>query len=177
MVAIIMNIFKGFLMFAAALTLVACSDKKAETIHYTYIAKQSPLNTKTDINAQAAIAQTANTSVSSLSQLSAIQSANNPQVKLNQPLDAEAVGMAQQASLDWDGPVEQVLQKIAKGTRYKLKVLGVKPSTPVLVTIHAKRETVAQILRDVSYQTLDAQRGTIKVYPAQRVIELRYNNH
>ena len=171
-----MNI-KQFFLIPPVILLASCSSPKPLNIKYTYIPQQSKLAQGIDANSQAALAQTANNSGSSLTELSAISQAKNPQVKIGRPLDAAIIGMAQHGSLKWNGPVENALQQIADHTGYKFKTLGSKPATPIIVNVDQKNVPLADILRNIRYQVANAERGNIAVYPASHVLELRYNNN
>lgn len=81
-------------------------------------------------------------------------------------------GMGGLASLDWSGPIEPLLEKIAEMTRYRVKVLGPIPPIPLIVTISSRERVVADILKDAGLQA--GKRANLVVYPTSRIIELRY---
>lgn len=81
-------------------------------------------------------------------------------------------GMGGLASLDWSGPIEPLLEKIAEMTRYRVKVLGPIPAIPLIVTISSRERVVADILKDAGLQA--GKRANLIVYPTSRIIELRY---
>lgn len=108
----------------------------------------------------------------SLRQLAEIERATHPQARLPSPPSAEIIGMNQLASVEWTGPVGPLVDKIAKATSYKLRVLGKQPAIPILVSISAKDTPIADILRDTTFQCGD--KANIVVYPASKTIELRY---
>ncbi|MBS0286300.1 MAG: type IVB secretion system lipoprotein DotD [Proteobacteria bacterium] len=81
-------------------------------------------------------------------------------------------GMGGLASLDWSGPIEPLLEKVAEMTRYRVKVLGPIPAIPVIVTISSRERVVADILKDAGLQA--GKRANLIVYPTSRIIELRY---
>lgn len=171
------RILTPIIMYSLCATLAGCNSPKPQVVNYTYIPTQNKLATATDYNAQASLAQSASTTSTSLNELSAVQQATHPQTQLDSPLNAKSIGMAEHASITWNGPVESILNNIATRTHYKLSIIGNKPATPVIVILHERNKTLAQILRNIAYQVANANRGRIKVYPSQRVIELRYNNH
>jgi len=109
---------------------------------------------------------------SSLRQLAEIERATHPQAKLPSPPSAEIIHMNQLASVQWTGPVGPLVDKIAKAANYKLRVLGKQPAIPILVAIAAKDTPLADILRDATFQC--GSKANIVVYPASKVIELRY---
>lgn len=81
-------------------------------------------------------------------------------------------GMGGATSIDWSGPIEPLLEKIASMSRYRVKVLGPIPPVPVLVTLAARDRVIADILKDAGIQA--GNRANLVVYPSSRVIELRY---
>ncbi len=155
--------------------LAGCSSKeqpKFVDLSLKYITTDSAPEPSVDKKAQAQLAETAQSVNQSLQQLSAIQMATHPEVKIQAPLNAAAVGMDQQTSIDWTGPVEPLLNKLAKASRYQVRVLGTEPAIPVIVSINAVEQPLATILRDTTYQV--AIKARITVYPKTKTIELRY---
>ncbi len=159
---------------AAALAGCASQSAKEVNLNLKYMtAKSAPANSN-DANAQAQVAEAASSVGHSLNRLSAIQMATHKGVKMPMPLNARAVGLAHQGSLSWNGPVEPAVAKIASASGYRVRVLGSKPSIPVIVNVNARNKTMAEILRNITFQ---AEPGaTIRVYPGTHVIELRYNH-
>ena len=123
-------------------------------------------------NADVKLAEAADSVSQSLRQLAEVERASHPQAKLPSPPDAEAIGMNQLASIEWTGPVGPLVDKIALATHYKVRALGRMPAIPILVSISAKDTQLADILRDASFQC--GEKASIVVYPASKVIELRY---
>jgi defect-in-organelle-trafficking protein DotD len=80
--------------------------------------------------------------------------------------------MAGAVSVDWSGPVEPLLRQIAKISGYRLRVLGVNPAIPVLVTVNAKDLPLGAIIRDIDLQS--GRKAYVKVFPQSRIIELCY---
>jgi len=113
------------------------------------------------------------TSVSqSLQQLAEIEQAVHPDNHYVTPPDPMTYGMAAPASVDWTGPVDTLVKRLASVTGYRLDIMGKKPAVPVIVTIHAKNTPVGNILRDAGFQC--GKRANIVVYPSRKLIELRY---
>ena len=121
---------------------------------------------------EAALAEAAVSVSSSLSKLAEIQQAVHPQAKLPEPPNAAKIGMADLASVDWIGPIEPLVRKIASASHYKLRVLGHAPAIPIIVSVTAKDTPLADILRDLGFQA--EQQAGLVLYPSSRVIELRY---
>ena len=164
----------NLLIIPAVLLLAGCASdsKRVVDLNLHYItANSAPLNA-TDSNSQSQLAE-ASTSVSqSLQQLSEIDSAVHPNAKIGSPANPKAIGMAKTASINWNGPVEPIVKKIASASGYRVRVLGSTPAVPVMVSVDANNETLASILRNVKYQVVN--QAAIVTYPSSRTIELRY---
>jgi defect-in-organelle-trafficking protein DotD len=148
-----------------ALTLTSCANRHA--INTTVIN-----NPNSSANANIKLAEAAVAVSQSLQDLAAIERAANPQAKIPPPIDPVKIGMAGLASVDWTGPIEPIIKKIAKATNYRVRVLGRAPPIPVIVSVYAQSIPLADILRDISFQA--QKKATIRVYPSSRVLELRY---
>ena len=158
-------------LFPAIGLLAGCTIHKKFT--YSYITTDSAPVKTVDTNAQAQLAEASVDTNHSLQQIAAIQQALHPKAKLAAPLNPATIGMAQQTSLDWTGPIEPLLRKIAAASHYRLRVLGNAPAIPVLVAINANNVPLADILRNATFQV--ENKADIKLYPATRTIELRYD--
>lgn len=131
-----------------------------------------PYPTESKNNAQVKIAEAAEVISHSFVELSRIQEASTPPHRGKVLPDPDTFGMQGTASIDWAGPIEPLVKNIANASRYKLRVMGHRPSIPVVVSINTKNTPLAHILRDVDYMA--GKRASIKVFPKRRVIELRY---
>ena len=87
-------------------------------------------------------------------------------------LVTDDAGLGIRASLDWAGPIEPLLEKIARVTDYRLRVIGNAPAIPVMISITREEQAVAETLKDVGLQA--GNKAALVVYPSTRVIELRY---
>ncbi len=122
--------------------------------------------------AQLKLAEVAISTSESLNQLAAIEKVSSPKAKLGQPIDADRMGLGGLSSVDWTGPVEPLVLKLANAANYKFRAVGKKPTIPVLVAVYAANMPLADILRDVNLQA--GKKADIVVYPKNRLIELRY---
>lgn len=123
-------------------------------------------------DAEVKLVEAASSVSKSLDQLANIERAMYPHLQLPQPENPAAIGMQHIASVDWNGPIEPLVQKIADASHYRLRVLGHKPGVPVIVSVTQKNKPLADILRDATYQSV--KRANIVVYPGSHVIEMRY---
>ena len=126
-----------------------------------------------DDKAAVQIAEAAQSVSHSLQDLARIQEAATPPAKGKTLPDPATFGMTEFASVDWAGPIEPLVNKIASASQFKVKVLGKRPAIPVLINISAKNAALADILRDVDFQA--GKKADIKVYAARKILELRYN--
>lgn len=122
------------------------------------------------------LSNTAQTVNRSMQRLAQVEVANHPKVHMPAPMNPlahqDTAALAQTASVDWTGPTEPLLKKIAAACHYKLQVLGSSPSIPALVSMNVKNEKLSEILRNIGYQIHNA--ANITLYPKRQVIELRY---
>jgi defect-in-organelle-trafficking protein DotD len=118
------------------------------------------------------LAEAAVSTSDSLGQLAEIEKANAPKTKLNAPIDGDAIGLGSLASVDWTGPIEPLVQKLANTGQYKYRVVGRRPAIPVLVAVYAVNMPVSDILRDANLQA--GTKADIAVYANKKLIELRY---
>lgn len=126
------------------------------------------------LNARTKLTEAATSTSASLDQLAAIEKATHPKAKLKPPLNPDSIGLGMLASVDWTGPVEPLVAKLAAAGNYKFRVLGKNPNIPVIVDIMATNMPVADILRNANYQA--GRKADIVIYPSRRTIELRYRN-
>lgn len=117
------------------------------------------------------LAEAARSVSQSLNELKTIEKASHPSIK---PLPyPTASGLEKiSASVDWSGPIEPLLQRIANLANYKLEIIGRRPAIPVLVTISAQTTPLSYIVRNADLQA--GMKANIAVYPGIHTIELRY---
>ena len=152
--------------------LVACDSSPEQNVNYTYVPSTGAPAHSVDKNAQAQLAEAASSVSQSLQQLSAISMATHPGVQMPAPSNPDSIGMSQIVSVNWYGPVEPLLKKIAATSDYQLKLLGNPPETPIIVVVDQRNVPLADVLRNVTFQA--ATKAQIKVYPGTKVLELRY---
>ena len=157
----------------ATLTLSGCGPDNRNSLVLKYITTDSAPVPAVDKNAQEQIAQAAASVSQNIQNLDAMVVATHKDVRMPAPVNASEVGMAQIVSVTWHGPAAALLKQIAEGSHYKLKILGTAPSIPLVVNVNADNQPLADILRDVTYQV--AKEASVKLYPKQRIIELRYH--
>lgn len=156
----------NILILLFTISLIGCSvtNKKSTT-------------TTTDLSPANEIEQqllaTAQSIERSLATLAMAQETNNPPLINTAPLVTAEGGMGGTADIDWTGPVEPLLHKLAEMTNYHLKVLGNEPAIPIIISITQNKTIIADILKNACLQV--GKRANIMVFPATKIIELRYN--
>ncbi len=114
----------------------------------------------------------AKTIETSLALLARTQEESNVPLLNTAPLITPEGGMSGTVDVDWTGPIEPLVRKLADMTDYKLKILGNTPSIPIIVSISQDNAVIADIMKNAGMQA--GKRANIVVFPANRVIELRY---
>lgn len=114
----------------------------------------------------------AKTIETSLALLAKTQAEENVPLLNTTPLLTPEGGMSGTADVDWTGPIEPLVRKLAQMTDYKIKVLGSAPAIPIIVSISQEKAVIADILKNAGMQA--GKRANIVVFPANRVIEIRY---
>lgn len=123
---------------------------------------------------QVQLQQAADSVQSSLAQLSAIeklQAQNNISIPLSEVNDP---ALNQIISIQWYGPIEPLLAKIAVSTGYHFQVYGKPLSLPILVNIDTTTQptTAIEIMRNVDLQA--GLKAALLVFPSDKVMSLRY---
>jgi defect-in-organelle-trafficking protein DotD len=114
----------------------------------------------------------ARTIENALALLARTQEEHNVPLLNTAPLITPEGGMSGTADIDWTGPIEPLVRKLADMTDYKVKVLGIAPTIPIIVSISQDQAIIADILKNAGMQA--GKRANIVVFPANRVIEVRY---
>lgn len=125
-----------------------------------------------DDAAQVKLAEAAVSVSNSLIELAQMEKAIHPAARLPAAPDPNSIGMGQLASVNWNGPIEPLVRKIAAASHYRVRILGKSPAIPAIVSINAHNIPLADILRDASFQA--AKKVDVVIYPRRRIIELRY---
>ena len=105
-----------------------------------------------------------------LEQAKAVQS-GLMDTQLRQPPKGGA--MEQIVTIDWEGPLESLLEAIAEKYHYTFKPpIGKKPTFPILVSISTQGKTLGTVIQDLDLQA--GMRAHVSGDAMERTIELRY---
>ncbi len=155
------------------LLLAGCGDTTPiSRLKVQYMTTDAAPVMQTDQKAQAELAQASTSIDQSSQQDAAIQLAIHPAASVAPQLDPATIHMTQISSLNWYGPLQPLLAKIANAANYKFRVLGNPPATPIIIAINATNQPLASILQNAIYQA--ANKANVNIYPGQRILELRY---
>jgi len=143
-----MNIQRLLLICSCALVIAGCNsqDEKPVLPKVTYVIQPTNVGPGVRDDAEIKLAEAARSVSSSLNELAELQSAMHRGVKLPRQPNPAHIGMANIASVDWVGPVEPLLQKVAQASHYRLRVLGRRPdqrrphAIPTIVAVNKKDE-------------------------------------
>ena len=77
-------------------------------------------------------------------------------------------GLLRRIDLDWTGPLDALVRKLAGEAEYRFETAGAAPARPVMVRIRAVRKPLVMVLRDAGLQagaaaalTVDAERSLV----------------
>ena len=135
--------------------------------------KKPPVNAPSD-DASIKLAEAANSVSDSMMQMARIEKVITPPSKDNTLTIPNAYNLQTRASVDWSGPIAELTERIATAAHFHLRILGQKPSVPILISLDLKDQSLAEILRNIDYQA--GKKAYIHVYPNSQVVELRYAN-
>lgn len=117
------------------------------------------------------LAEAADRAATSLNTLAAVEQ-NRTATDLP-PLAASAPAeLRRSITVDWVGPIEPIVKRLADRASYSFMVSGKKPEVPIITNINVRSEPVVEVLRDIGLQMND--RGTLKVDANRKVIEINY---
>lgn len=106
------------------------------------------------------------------SALDILSKTENIRTKTDSKINYTPTGLDALISIDWVGPAEQAINKIAEYSSYKMIVMGTPLSITPAVSIHYTKTPLIKILRDISYQSRKYM--DISIYEDEKIIELKY---
>lgn len=106
-----------------------------------------------------------------LQTLASVEQARNPGASIQQVPYAPQE-LRRTVSVDWVGPIEPIMRRLADRAGYDMQVNGDMPPAPVVVTLNVRQKSVIDVLRDLGLQV--GQRADVVVDPEHRIVELNY---
>ena len=168
------------LVVSAMLALGACSSSTPK-VNNQYAIPNVPQvqQSKLDQAHAKMVQQSLDTAIdainTSLNDLANMQKSQHPdRIAMNDDNATYGPALNQMIQMDWYGPVDNIINKLAKQIGFKVQVYGKKTALPILVSIHSvdKQQAAIDILRNINLQV-----GTqldIRVYPEAKIISMRY---
>lgn len=157
-------------LLASGCTVLRNPSEKSIASENRKKARQKTVLSTSHIETQ--LLSTAQSIEQSLSTLAAAEKAESPPILNTAPLVTSEGGMGGKIDIDWTGPIGPLVTKLASLTNYRVKFLGSEPAIPILISINARQTVIADVLQNASLQT--GKRAHILVFPASRLIEVRY---
>ena len=112
------------------------------------------------------------TSVSqSLRELAQIQRSVNSVDHFKDDPKIIQVKLNDKTTIDWTGPVESVLKRIAKTSHLSFRTIGNPPPVPVIVSVNKRDVLITDLIRDIAYQV---QSQASVILTKDRIVEVRY---
>ena len=162
---------KTRMMRLLSINTLVLSVLMAGCAHTTH--RHPPYNAPSD-DASIKLAEAASSVSDSMMEIARIEKVITPPERDNTLNIPNAYTLQTRASVDWDGPIHELTQRIASAAHFRLRVLGEPPILPVLISLNRQDHSLAELLRDIDYQA--GNKASIHVYPNSQVIELRYAN-
>jgi defect-in-organelle-trafficking protein DotD len=154
------------LLFSLLSLLVACSNFSTSS----RVARGKPDNSELEKK----LVEVADSVERSLTSLAASQEVNSSNVINTAPLITPEGGMGAIVDIDWIGPIEPLIYKIATLSSYSVKTFGNAPQIPIIVSITQTKAMIADILKNAGLQA--GNRLDLVVFPESKIIEMRYKN-
>lgn len=139
--------------------------------HHSTLFKNPPINDPSD-DASIRLAEAATSINDAMLETAKVEKVIYPAEKERLVRIPNAYALQSRASVDWSGPIEEITDKITQAAHYRLRIMGGQPPVPILISLHAKDQSLGEILRNIDYQA--GKRANIHVYPNSQVVELRY---
>lgn len=116
--------------------------------------------------------QTAKSVAQQYKEANATQQAANPPKSVSAPPPPSSYAMNIPASVDWNGPIEPILKELAQKSNYQFRTLGHPPNMPIIVSIHVKKQSIGEIVRNLGLQC--GNKAQVVVLPKRKIVELHY---
>jgi len=166
------TIYKQFLpkpallsvLAVAVFTLSACNNA-------VWQEKRDPQVVSSPDKVSLMLAEAADKASNALETLAAIEQQRSPAVAV-QPIYNAPPELRRAMTVNWIGPADALIKKLADRASYTFVTVGDRPPVPLTINIDAENRPVIDILRDVGLQA--GQRADVKVDSVRKMIELHY---
>lgn len=119
----------------------------------------------------ALLADAADRASVSLEKLAAIES-RKMQVSASPKLTNVPRELKRGITINWIGPAEDLIEKVAARASYRFKVYGSGPPSPLIVSVDEENRAIVEVLRSVGLQL--GSEAALHVNAQEKQVELRY---
>jgi defect-in-organelle-trafficking protein DotD len=117
------------------------------------------------------LAQAADRASTALETLAAVEQTRTPAATVT-PIPNAPEELMRAMTINWVGPVEPVVKKLADHSGYRFTSLGAISPVPLVVTVNVENTPIIDILRSVGLQL--GLRADLKVDAEAQIIEINY---
>ena len=117
------------------------------------------------------LAQAADKASNALETLAAVEQKRTPSAELP-AITGAPPELMRAVTLNWVGPVDQIVKLLADKASYRFVPLGSVPATPVTVNVDVTNKPVIEVLRSVGLQL--GARADVYVDSNERLVALTY---
>ncbi len=154
-------------LFGAALVMIGLTSVSACT---TPIEREAQIVASPD-KVSLMLAEAADKASDALETLAAVEQSRAPAVAV-QPIHNAPPELKRAITINWIGPVEPLLKKLADRASYNFITVGDKPPVPLVVNIDKENTPVIDVLRSAGLQL--GLRADVKVDSITKMVELHY---
>lgn len=160
-------------MMVAATLMTGCSDnsdqKTSDDPLLRSIVIKAPVTADHE-DASYQIAEATKAATNALAKLAKVQRSQHPDYYKtpHQVIKSKVKGTI---SLNYIGPIEPLLQKIAKNAHLKFKKMGKATGTPIIISIKYENSTLADAIENIAYQ---AQNHAVVEITKSGDVQIRY---
>ena len=152
----------------AAVALTACTPGNAIFPHKV---ERDPQVVASPDRVSLMLAEAADKASNALETLAAVEQSRAPAIAV-QPIHNAPPELQRAITINWIGPADQLLKKLADRASYSFVNVGDRPPVPLVVNIDVENKPVIDVLRDAGLQM--GMRADVKVDSVRRMIELHY---
>lgn len=117
------------------------------------------------------LAQAADKASNALEALAAVEQRRTPAGQVPAIVGAPPELM-RAITINWVGPVDQIVKTLADKSSYRYVVLGVAPATPATVSVDVTNKPIIEVLRSIGLQL--GARADVYVDSAEQIVALTY---
>ena len=121
----------------------------------------------------AMLAQAADRASNALETLAAIEQSRTPGA-VDQPRTDIPAELKRGITVNWIGPVENILDTVTTRAGYKFSILGEAPANDIVVSLDIENKPIFDVLRSIGLQL--GTRADVRVDSSSKIVELKYRS-